>query len=227
MNAEDLDFILLEKFPHLLTEEEKEDMHRVPNSSVIPDLPPGLNRWCNKFRGKPEECQKSEFESRLPALGLTLGLLDELQTHLQHPQLKPVQKRFIFRLLRSKMLISLISCSDCSTIEDLISILRSEIISGIPAPVPEWYTFSTVTLGPRKVGYYSCTRRNCFKTETLDTRFQKCSQCSLAVYCSRECQLQDWKDKHKKVCKQGKENHDQTAKVGQLLQMFSAMSDRK
>jgi hypothetical protein len=46
----------------------------------------------------------------------------------------------------------------------------------------------------------------------------------VAVYCSKECQLSDWKEKHKKVCKLAKENREQTKKVGKMMQMLSDMS---
>lgn len=31
--------------------------------------------------------------------------------------------------------------------------------------------------------------------------FKKCSRCKQACYCSKECQLQHWKNGHKKECK--------------------------
>jgi hypothetical protein len=224
MNSEDLDFILLEKFPELLTGEEKEDLNFAPNRSSTPDWPANFQSWLRDHRPNPEAMERREFESRPPALGLTLSLLDELHSHLQLPKLKAAQKRCIFKSLRGKMLRSLIPCSDCSTAEDLLGVLRDEITCGVPAPVPEWYSYSTVTMGPRKIGYSPCCRRGCFKTETIEARFHKCSQCELAVYCSRECQVQDWKDKHKKVCKQAKKNREQTKKVGKMMQMLSDAS---
>ena len=224
MNCEDLDFILLEKYPELLTVEEKEDINYMPNMHFTPDLPAIFSRWLRVERPNPEAMERKEFEKRSPAIGLTLALLDELHTHFQLPGLRPVQKRRIFNLLQGKMLTSLIPCPDCSTVEELMSVLRGEIDTGIPAPVPEWYSYSTVTMGPRKIGYYHCCRRGCFKTETTEIRFQKCSQCEVAVYCSRECQLEDWKEKHKKVCKHAKENRERTKQVGKMMQKLSDMS---
>ncbi len=122
-------------------------------------------------------------------MGLSIATIDEINPHLQLPGLKPVQKRRIFNLLRGTMLRSLISCSSCSNIEQLLCILREEIASGVQAPVPEWYVYSTVTMGPRRIGYYHCCKRGCFMTETTDAQFQKCGQCGLAVYCSKDCQI--------------------------------------
>src|SRR4051812_4939665 len=127
MNSEDLDFILLEKFPELLSVEEREDFDFKPGSFSIPDMPSNFRRWYKRNcmdRPRPEAMERKEFESRLPALGLTLPLLDELNSHLQIPQLRPVQRRYIFKLLRGAMLSSLIPCSDCSTAQELLCILR-------------------------------------------------------------------------------------------------------
>lgn len=90
--------------------------------------------------------------------------------------------------------------------------------------MPDWYSYSTVTMGPRRIGYYHCCCRGCFKTETSELRFLKCSQCEVALYCSRECQTIDWNEKHKKVCKEGKKNRELTKKAGMILQRFSDMS---
>jgi hypothetical protein len=40
---------------------------------------------------------------------------------------------------------------------------------------------------------------------------KKCSQCKTAVYCSKECQLADWRAEHKKECKEIKQRHEQSA----------------
>lgn len=224
MNAEDLSFILQEEYPHLLTEEEKEDMNYEPNSSPLPDMPHSYKAWFMRRRPNPEAMERREFEARPPALGITPAILDELVAFMNQSQLRPVQKRHLYSGLRDLMLRQLIPCSDCSTIAELIQILRAEMEGGMPAPVPDWYQYSTVTMGPRKIGYYDCCNRNCFKTEDTATRFQTCSQCHVAHYCSRECQKADWKAKHKFVCKKGAENRDKTASVGKMLQMLSDMS---
>ena len=102
--------------------------------------------------------------------------------------------------------------------------LRAEIASGTPSPVPSWYSFSTVTMGPRKVGYDQCENRGCFATETPEKKFSKCARCKLPYYCSKECQVADWKSRHNKMCKKAAEQRASTAKVGRLLQMMSERS---
>jgi len=42
-----------------------------------------------------------------------------------------------------------------------------------------------------------CTREGCDN----DALKSKCSRCHVAYYCSRECQVSDWKNSHKHVCK--------------------------
>ena len=48
----------------------------------------------------------------------------------------------------------------------------------------------------------SGTKRSlCFCCEKQDNAtFKLCGQCKVAKYCSRECQLQDWKKQHKRAC---------------------------
>ena len=122
------------------------------------------------------------------------------------------------------MLRNLIPCSDISSIEELCTILRAEIESGVPSLVPKWYVYSTVTMGPRKIGYYSCCKVGCMRTEDFTTKFSSCGNCHLAPYCSRECQISDWKARHKKICNQAAEQREQTKKVGKMMQMLSDMS---
>lgn len=40
---------------------------------------------------------------------------------------------------------------------------------------------------------YSCHKK-------LEKQINTCSRCRLAIYCSRDCQLEDWKEKHKFIC---------------------------
>ena len=51
---------------------------------------------------------------------------------------------------------------------------------------------------PSKAERQRC--RYCDKYEQSPKEFAQCSRCKLAFYCSRECQVKDWKDGHKKLC---------------------------
>lgn len=48
---------------------------------------------------------------------------------------------------------------------------------------------------------------NCRKQETVKARFGICKGCHQAIYCSRECQKEDWKISHKVICNLPKANH--------------------
>ncbi len=41
---------------------------------------------------------------------------------------------------------------------------------------------------------------NCLILELKQLNFRTCSQCKLVQYCSRDCQRQHWKVKHRHVC---------------------------
>lgn len=122
------------------------------------------------------------------------------------------------------VLKQLIPCSGCSTSEQIIDVLRNEISSGVPASVPGWYKFSTVTIGPRKIGFYYCGNRGCYRTEDCAAPFLACSQCRMAVYCSTECQRADWSARHKKVCKEAAVQKEANKNFGKGFQMLSDMS---
>ena len=197
MNADDLYF----DHEELMTPEELEDYHREPNSSFMPDLPRAFGSWLrDSMLPAPEAAYRAKFEKRSPALGLSYAMLDEVSTYEKNPAFLPVQRRNLFSLLRCQMLRHLIPCSGCATIDDLLAILHNEISTGIPAAVPKWYKYSTVTMGPRRIGYEYCSKRGCLQTEALEHQFQKCSQCSIPFYCSRECQVRYFNQNYIKIC---------------------------
>lgn len=41
-----------------------------------------------------------------------------------------------------------------------------------------------------------CSRKGCANVGT-----KKCGQCNITKYCSRECQVADWKQKHRDICR--------------------------
>lgn len=91
-----------------------------------------------------------------------------------HARAHASQRRSLFKMLRSDMLQQLISTDGCTTVDHLFAILRAEIESGNPAAVPDWYKFSTISMGPRRLGYSYCENRTCTRTERLVLFFFFC-----------------------------------------------------
>lgn len=86
-------------------------------------------------------------------MGFTSKQIDKLEAYYE--AISPAEQRYFFKMLRTSMLRQLISTSGCGTFSGLCKILRDEVSSGIPAPIPQWYSFSSTTMGPRKIGYDS------------------------------------------------------------------------
>lgn len=219
MNAEDL------YDEEDMTPEELEEYHHDPSFETIPTYTPNVKKWVLDFENfpNPDNFDKDRFMRRKPAMNITSNLIKEIRGH--YHSLPPVQQRFLFKSLQSKMLTALISTSGANTIDKLLDILQAEIDSGIPAPIPEWYEWSNKRFGPRSMGYQKCENRGCFQTDTLSQKLERCGKCKLAFYCSRECQVADWKGRHKKVCKHGSDRRDQHKKVSDLLNMFAEKFD--
>jgi len=53
-----------------------------------------------------------------------------------------------------------------------------------------------LVLNDKKCNYVPCE-----KTEIMNENFKLCGACKKVKYCSPECQKLDWKDSHKKLCK--------------------------
>lgn len=70
-----------------------------------------------------------------------------------------------------------------------------EEINQIPV-VAEW--IQTLELGYEGAASSNVTRENtnysvCFRCGSADTKLSKCAKCHIAGYCSKECQVEDWK----------------------------------
>ena len=207
----------------LMTEEERVDFTSVPADYNLPLFPRNFDMMRMTELPAPEALEREAFERRRPALGLRPADLDSIQSHMSNPSYAEPQRRRLFSMLKNSMLRALIPTSGAATVPELLDLLREDLKSG-PAAIPEWYTFSTVTMGPRKIGYDFCSTRGCMKTEGLETKFMLCGACSVCVYCGVECQKEDWKARHKQVCKEAKAQREQAAKVGQMMQRLSDVS---
>jgi hypothetical protein len=227
MNISDLYY----EFENLMTPKELEEM----NFSSYDDgeMEPTPTWFSDKMSHlvPPDDWDedKVKFLRRKPALGLTKTEIQDLKEHVQDPRrmILPVQKRVFFDSLRHTMLRQLIPCSGCQTVEELVEILEGERASGVPSPIPDWYVFSPVSHGPRKVGYDKCENCACFVTEDVSRPLFRCAACKMPLYCSKECQKIDWVARHKKMCKECKKQREQkqreqTARVGDFISMFAA-----
>lgn len=208
--------MLYYEMPHLLTEEERIDGDFDPRSVVVPVIPQSFHH--DFGRASPDAEGRAAFERRHPALGFKARDLDGMVARFESPLVSPSQRRMEFSLLRSAMLRSLIPCSCVKDFPGLLEVLRAELASGAPAPVPAWYEYSTVKFGPRRIGYYACDARGCFATEDLSSTFSKCGGCGLPKYCSRDCQAADWKARHKFACKKGQKDAKMTEGAAAALE---------
>jgi hypothetical protein len=207
-------------YPELQTAEEKEVIAHVPNVNPLPEIPPKLREACLAHKTYPPDAKwRAQFEKRPPANGFDMSIIEEILAFANDPRYLPAQRRRLFQCLRDEMLKYLIPCSDCSTIEHLCDVLKGEIVSGIPSPVPEWYVYSTGPAHqlPRRVGYYFCCNRECFKTEHyLKPAFLKCGSCATPTYCSKDCKKSDWVSRHNFVCKEAKYRREYMKNASQL-----------
>ena len=207
--------------PGLMTLEEQED------AEYVASYPPEVQAL---LLGKALEAPSpdaeglQEFEKRPPALGFTASDLMVLECYAASDAITDVERRHVFRILRAQMLRQLISCRGCGSVRELVAVLRDELKAGTPATVPRWYSFSTTTMGPRRLGYKKCSSRGCLNTEDLQHKFLSCAACKVPYYCSPVCQRRDWKARHKHVCASGRDQREYMQNAGALLQRLSDMS---
>ena len=187
-----------------MTREELEEFKHDPCREIIPTYTRNMRMWLLDYLDDlpiPDAEDKEEFLRREPAMGATDSILREIRKH--NARLPAVQQRILFHDIRSKMLRQLISCSGAQRVDDLLDILQTEMDSGMPAAIPYWYKFRTVSFEPSRIGYESCGSRYCLQTETTNKQFQSCPRCKEVYYCCSKCQGSDWKSRHRQVCKKG------------------------
>ncbi len=201
-----------------MTTDELEEYKHDQSFETIPTYTRNMRSWLVDYFDSlpiPDADEKDEFVRRNPAMGATDAIICETRKH--NKKLPTVQQRILFHNLRSKMLRQLISCSGAQRLDDLLDILEAELDTGIPAAVPQWYKFSTVSFGPSRIGYEPCGSRYCVQTETVNKQFQRCPRCKLVYYCCNQCQDGDWKTRHKQVCRKGGEWREQMEKISSVF----------
>lgn len=176
----------------------------------------GMKLWKNSMRHTPlngrnetisnEMYMKEKLVKRRPALGLNESQLNALEREVRQGKQSSLEETAMFHFIRNTMLAQLISCDGASTMKDLIRILRDQLATGRPAPIPKWFTCSDgAFLG---TGYNVCENRGCYRTDTAKKQLLVCSKCKLVVYCSNECMMADRHARHKVCCKEARRLND-------------------
>eukprot|EP01083_Nonionella_stella_P060291 157515_1 len=179
----------------------KRNLHKCSYS--LPTLPKRVNDVLKLLSSMlPETSTEIQFSARPVSLGLTPDDFDLLRKHCNHPLYVVEQRELVFRLLRRFMLFMLIPCSGCTDINDLIDKLEEDFYSGSPAKVPRWYwlTVRSPAHDGKRIGYNFCWNKGCQKTEDMNNTFLCCSRCKVPAYCSKKCQVTDWKNRHRNKC---------------------------
>lgn len=178
----------------------------------------------DQYHLRPDASGKAKFDKRKPAFGWTEEQIDDIETTAAKSEM---HEFCCYKRLKSMMLVRLICPDGAATASDLCGILRRERASGTPAPVPGWYNFSEAAHGPdvaqssRRFGYQPCANRTCLRTESVSApQFQQCAKCKLAVFCSRQCQVDDWQARHKKVCKEAKRQQEIASGAAAVIGMY-------
>jgi hypothetical protein len=73
--------------------------------------------------------------------------------------------------------------------------------NGTPYEMLPMFSVVNVCMGKTMDGWIPLVRhQSCFHCGNMMVRMKKCKQCKVAHYCSKECQIADWK-MHKEKCK--------------------------
>jgi hypothetical protein len=54
------------------------------------------------------------------------------------------------------------------------------------------------------LGLRTCSAQGCYRVEHKSLKMKRCAGCAVAHFCSRECQVLDWKQRYKHVCANAK-----------------------
>ncbi|KAI8854682.1 hypothetical protein BC829DRAFT_379417 [Chytridium lagenaria] len=81
------------------------------------------------------------------------------------------------------------------------------VVKNVPGAVLMRSRDPTVVYWARKIaetveeaGEWKVLCDGCGKRETKTDEWKKCAKCSFNAYCSKECQVKDWKEQHKSAC---------------------------
>ncbi|KAG7091712.1 hypothetical protein E1B28_008113 [Marasmius oreades] len=137
------------------------------------------------------------FSSEKGRLGLTLGefysmLLSTLRPFTLY---RPVLRR-VFRnltLINSSRSLQYRSGSENSMLNAILAFEQKARSTKLDMENFDNYRIKT--------GKMSCSNANCTSLSNEAKFLKRCSQCHVAMYCSRECQKEDWSQKHRTECR--------------------------
>lgn len=189
--------------PDLMTAEELEDHHADPSDDEVSIIPRRM--YMEKLAMLPlaagDARQRAEFLARKPALGLSRADIEGILARAADARVTASQRRRAFSLLRNQALQALVPCSGAATLDAVCAALLAELDAGAVAPLPAWYAWEPSNFGRgRRMGYFACDARSCWVTEDPERALLTCARCKKAKYCSKACQTEDWKARHKQLC---------------------------
>ncbi|KAF6161467.1 hypothetical protein GIB67_009346 [Kingdonia uniflora] len=85
----------------------------------------------------------------------------------------------------------------CGLLKDVGRNLLSNYRHPVNQFLTDWYSMQELGQGLRL-----CSNMGCGKPETTPHQFRRCAMCFEVNYCSRGCQMCDWKLRHKAECSQ-------------------------
>jgi hypothetical protein len=169
-----------------------------------------------KNQKKFEKFRKIMMKSEYPISGETESKINITEKELQYCPFSHLKST----CLRNFISTDGIEDGDYKSIHALILKNTGKVIKA-----PTWYKPPQIKYGPRRIGLKKCGRDKCPRTENETDHFKACGGCHVPFYCSKECQVADWKFRHKIVCKKSKEERDEVklfaSAFGNAIDMFS------
>lgn len=92
-----------------------------------------------------------------------------------------------------------LTASSCSLLSDFGCNVPAAEAHPVNRFLREW--FESERGVEARVGLRLCSHGGCGRAETRAHEFRRCSVCGTVNYCSRGCQAQDWKVRHKEECR--------------------------
>ena len=125
------------------------------------------------------------YLKRAPGLGLKVEQLDRFAEAAKDDART---EKELFDGMREMALRNFSDLDNVSSLDELLQVLRKEIESGKAPKLPAWFVPSSVSFGPRRLGYRGCDNRGCFRVETPEEEFKRCGGCVRVRVRVRACE---------------------------------------